>query len=135
MLKQQFQGTRRESQLCLTCVVLAILSVTPAVLSYTFIISIPDKDNTSFYGFYKQDWNFSDCWWSNSVFFIVITEQYRNTALTKVQKLTSNNCCSPYVIKVAGLMKKLIRLPIGISHVFKITYWLIQVYNTTKVTI
>lgn len=54
--KEQFQRARRESQeRLLTFVVLSISSVTPAVLSYTFIISIPNKDNISFYGFYKQE--------------------------------------------------------------------------------
>lgn len=33
----------------------SISSVTPAVLSYTFIISIPNQDNISFYGYRKQE--------------------------------------------------------------------------------
>lgn len=64
------RGARRESQAGITFVVLSISSVTSAVLSYTFIIAIPNKANISFYGFYKE-WNFSDCWWSNREYLLL----------------------------------------------------------------
>lgn len=48
---QKFQWPRKESQACLTFLVLSISSVTSEVLSYTFIFSIPNKENISFYGF------------------------------------------------------------------------------------
>lgn len=78
----KFQWPRKKSQACLTFLVLSISSVTSKVLSYTFIIPIPKKENISFYGFYKQKRNVLDCWWCSSGFIGVITAQYSALPVT-----------------------------------------------------